>query len=353
MRHDPSQMRADHEPRRLARRTRCKLPLMPQHWTERRRARCAAATRVRTTSMGSGDVPDVQAADFCLAEGLDAETMLAARRARERPDPAAQGGHPVSQRATASRALYAIRSGSCKIVSLSEDGQRPGRRLPHVRRDHRHRRHRHRRHGCEAVALEDTRILRAALRSHGGARHGRTRASSTICTGCCRGEIARERAVMLLLGTMRAERRLAAFLLDLSQRYHARGYSSCEFVLRMTREEIGSYLGLKLETVSRLFSRFQREGLLQVQGRVVKLLDRVIAQAAARKLRLAWRHSARRSGTATEEREARRAIDATGTRRSTRAREIRRDWCMRSRARCDERAGTRSGYSRRTFRTCC
>ena len=52
-----------------------------------------------------------------------------------------------------------------------------------------------------------------------------------------------------------------------------RGYSSTEFVLRMTREEIGSYLGLKLETVSRLFSRFQEEGLIQVQGRAVKLLD--------------------------------------------------------------------------------
>ena len=79
---------------------------------------------------------------------------------------------------------------------------------------------------------------------------------------------------MMLLGTMDAEQRLATFLIDLSQRYRALGYSSCEFVLRMTREEIGSYLGLKLETVSRLFSRFQRDGLLQVQGRIVKLLDR-------------------------------------------------------------------------------
>jgi len=72
---------------------------------------------------------------------------------------------------------------------------------------------------------------------------------------------------------MSAEQRLAAFLIDLSERYRERGYSSSEFVLRMTREEIGSYLGLKLETVSRLFSRFQREALLQVQGRLVKLLD--------------------------------------------------------------------------------
>ena len=63
------------------------------------------------------------------------------------------------------------------------------------------------------------------------------------------------------------------FLLNLAERHRRRGYSSTEFVLRMTREEIGSYLGLKLETVSRLFSRFQAGGLIQVQGRTVKLLD--------------------------------------------------------------------------------
>ncbi len=78
---------------------------------------------------------------------------------------------------------------------------------------------------------------------------------------------------MLLLGTMRAEERLATFLLNLSQRFVARGFSQVEFHLRMTREEIASYLGLKLETVSRLFSRLQEEGLIQVQGRAVKLLD--------------------------------------------------------------------------------
>ena len=79
--------------------------------------------------------------------------------------------------------------------------------------------------------------------------------------------------MMLLLGSMRAEERLVVFLLDLSRRYRARGYSGSEFMLRMTREEIASLLGLKLETVSRLFSRLQSEGLIQVQGRSIKLLD--------------------------------------------------------------------------------
>jgi CRP/FNR family transcriptional regulator len=78
---------------------------------------------------------------------------------------------------------------------------------------------------------------------------------------------------MLLLGSMRADERLAVFLLNLSHRYVERGYSATEFMLRLTREDLGSYLGLQIETVSRLFSRFQAAGLLQVQGRLVKLLD--------------------------------------------------------------------------------
>jgi CRP/FNR family transcriptional regulator len=86
-------------------------------------------------------------------------------------------------------------------------------------------------------------------------------------------EIVREHGVMLLLGSMRAEERLAAFLLNLSQRFTARGYSDVDFNLRMTREEIGSYLGLKLETVSRAFSRFQDEGLISVQQKHIRILD--------------------------------------------------------------------------------
>ena len=68
-------------------------------------------------------------------------------------------------------------------------------------------------------------------------------------------EIVRDHGVMLLLGSMRAEERVAAFLLNLSKRFVARGYAASEFHLRMKREEIGSYLGLKLETVSRIFSK--------------------------------------------------------------------------------------------------
>lgn len=210
--------------------------------------------------------------NLCLSEGLDAEAkshideLVTARIRLRKGDTLFRTGIPFTS-------LYAIRSGSCKTVSLSENGhdQVAGYHMPGeiigtdgVGTDA---------HACQAVALEDTEVcvlpferLAALSRQNRQVQHNLHRLLSR--------EIARERVLMLLLGTMHAEQRLAVFLLDLSQRYQVLGYSSCEFVLRMTREEIGSYLGLTLETVSRVFSRFQREGLVQVQGRVVKLLDR-------------------------------------------------------------------------------
>lgn len=86
-------------------------------------------------------------------------------------------------------------------------------------------------------------------------------------------EIQRDYLMMLLLGSMSAEERLAAFLVNLSQRLTARGYSATRFILRMSRREIGSYLGLTLETVSRVFSRFHRDGLIRAELKAVELVD--------------------------------------------------------------------------------
>jgi CRP/FNR family transcriptional regulator len=128
------------------------------------------------------------------------------------------------------------------------------------------------RHACSTIALEDSEVCAIpytrieevsaqvpALRNHFHRVMSR--------------EIVREHGVMLLLGSMSAEERLAAFLLNLSQRFEARGYSRSEFVLRMTRAEIGSFVGLKLETVSRLLSRFAADGLLEVNQKNVHIVD--------------------------------------------------------------------------------
>jgi CRP/FNR family transcriptional regulator len=86
-------------------------------------------------------------------------------------------------------------------------------------------------------------------------------------------EIARRQHLMLLLGGTQPEQRVAAFLLDLTQRMKARGYSASSLQLRMTRRDIGSLLGLTLETVSRCLSRLQAAGMLVVRTRQVQITD--------------------------------------------------------------------------------
>ena len=127
-------------------------------------------------------------------------------------------------------------------------------------------------HSCDAVALEDSEVcvipyarLEELARNFEPLQHHFHKVMSR--------EIVRDHGVMLLLGSMRAEERVASFLLNLSQRFTARGFSASEFILRMTREEIGSYLGLKLETVSRAFSKFQDDKLVTVQQKHIHIVD--------------------------------------------------------------------------------
>jgi CRP/FNR family transcriptional regulator len=86
-------------------------------------------------------------------------------------------------------------------------------------------------------------------------------------------EITLDHQMLLLLGKRSAEERLATFLVSLSKRYHARGLSATEFNLPMSRQDIGNYLGLAIETVSRLFAHFQEQNLLTVNRRRVVLHD--------------------------------------------------------------------------------
>ena len=174
--------------------------------------------------------------------------------------------------------LYAIRTGFFKTCVNTEDGrdqvtgfQMAGEviGLDGIVNDH---------HTCNAIALEDAEVcvmpfdrIEEISREVNALQHHVHKIMSR--------EIVREHGVMLLLGSMRAEERLAAFLLNLVQRLQARGFSKSEFVLRMTREEIGSYLGMKLETVSRAFSKFSEDGVIEVNQRHIQIRD---AQALQR-----------------------------------------------------------------------
>ena len=127
-------------------------------------------------------------------------------------------------------------------------------------------------HGTTAVALEDTEVC-AIPYAHMANVIVAGSTTEHLISRLMSREIVREHSLMMLLGSMNAEERLATFLLNLAGRLKARGYSANEFHLRMTRAEIGSHLGLKLETVSRTFSAFQKQGLLEVDKRHIRITD--------------------------------------------------------------------------------
>ena len=136
------------------------------------------------------------------------------------------------------------------------------------------------RHECTATALEDscvTVLPYAALEKSARASAARQRQLLAALSL----EIVRKNGMLLLLGSMSADRRLGNFLANLSMRFRHQGYSPTDFLLRMTREEIGSYLGLNLETVSRSFTRFEQRGVLAVQGKHVRILDFQALQSEA------------------------------------------------------------------------
>ena len=169
-------------------------------------------------------------------------------------------------------ALFAIRTGFFKTRISTEDGrdqvtgfQMAGEiiGLDGIVSD---------RHTCDAVALENAEVCVMPFDRIEELSREITSLQRHVHKIMSR-EIVRENGVMLLLGSMRAEVRLAAFLLNLFQRLHARGLSQTEVILRMTREEIGSFLGLKLETVSRTFSKFAEDGIIDVKQRHVRILN--------------------------------------------------------------------------------
>ena len=209
--------------------------------------------------------------ELCLPCGLTgndatrADELVNTRRRVKRGDTLYRSGDAFNS-------LYAVRSGFFKSTMLLEDGrdQVTGFHMPGeilgmdgIGQET---------HTCGAIALEDSEVCvipYARLEELGQEVPQLARQFHKVMSR----EIVRDQGVMMLLGSMRAEERLAAFLMNLSKRFKARGYSSSEFHLRMTREEIGSYLGLKLETVSRIFSRFQEDGLISVQQKHIRILD--------------------------------------------------------------------------------
>ncbi|AMR81198.1 Crp/Fnr family transcriptional regulator [Cupriavidus nantongensis] len=198
--------------------------------------------------------------------------------------------------------VYAIRAGTIKTHVTTEDGRTqvvafhfPGDMvgLDSLVRPH---------YASYATALEDTKLCLFAADALRVAAATLAPLGSQLLLALD-GQLQRARAVQTMLALMTAEERLVTFLLWLADGFALRGFSSSAFVLRMSREEIGSYIGLTLETVSRQFSRLAEGGLITVRHRTITLLDKpalraiaarpmILAHAPAPRLRMAGGASA-------------------------------------------------------------
>lgn len=216
---------------------------------------------------------------LCLPVGIDQADLALLDRIIKRRRPVKRGEY-LYRSGDAFESIYAVKSGSFKTSYFTEEGreQVTGLHLP----------------GelfgmdainsgaycCSAVALERSSVCEipfGQLEELGAQIPSLMRQTVRIMSK----EILRDKRVMQITKNS-APGRLAAFLLGLSERFRERGFAAQEFRLGMSRVDIGNYLGLADETVSRLFTRFQEEGLLAVERRHIRLLDVPRLQAVAR-----------------------------------------------------------------------
>lgn len=210
-------------------------------------------------------------AELCLPRGLGQKDLEKLERALRRARPL-QKGEYLFRAGDAIGSLHAVRSGSVKLYTTDADGEEqiigfyfPGEilGLDALETD---------KHTCTAIAMETSSLCSFPFNS-----------LSELCTQVpalqeqmfrlMSRELSYENQLLLTIGKKSAEERIATFLLSLSSRFKRLGYSANEFKLAMSRQEIGNYLGLTIETVSRIFGRLQKNGLISTDRKFIKIAD--------------------------------------------------------------------------------
>jgi CRP/FNR family transcriptional regulator, anaerobic regulatory protein len=211
-------------------------------------------------------------AELCLPRGLNSEEMEELDKVVRQTRPLHKGDH-LFRSGDPLSSLYAVRSGSIKLYIHSNDGDEqiigfylPGEIIGLDGMEHNI-------HSCSAVALETSSLCTFPY---------------TQLTDVCKKipalqdqmfrlmgrEISYENKLLLTISKKSAEERIATFLSSLSVRFRQLGFSADEFKLSMSRQEIGNYLGLTIETVSRIFSRFQKNKYIAIDRKYIQILDR-------------------------------------------------------------------------------
>lgn len=214
---------------------------------------------------------DCSLASLCLPISLNMEDMDALDDIVKRGRPLKKGEFLFRQGDTFG-SVFAVRSGALKTFSLSDGGEEQitGFHLPSelvglsgVDGE---------RYPVSAQALETTSVCEIPFERLDDLALQLPLLRRQLMRIMSR-EIRDDQQMMLLLSKKTADERIATFLVNLSARFRARGFSANQFRLAMSRNEIGNYLGLAVETVSRVFTRFQQNQLLEAEGKEVHILD--------------------------------------------------------------------------------
>jgi CRP/FNR family transcriptional regulator len=229
------------------------MPEAPPYQAHQLKTACSSCSVVELCLPIGLTGPEVERLDTLIAQRFKVKKGAALYRA----------GDPL-------RSLYAVRIGSFKTSVLSVDGreqvtgfQMPGEMLglDAISTDL---------HACNAIALEDSEVCPIHF-AHLEKLAGELPSLQHNLNKILSREIVRDHDMLMVLGNMNSDERLAAFLLNLSQRLSMRGFSPRNFVLKMRREEIGSYLGLRLETICRGIAHLRDQGLAEINGREVRI----------------------------------------------------------------------------------
>lgn len=209
--------------------------------------------------------------ELCLPHGLSIEDMEKLEHVVKGSRPVQKGQHIFRANDTF-ESLFAVRSGSVKVYILNETGEEqiigfyfPGEIFGFDAIEHH-------RHSCSAVALETTTSCSIPYDKIHDICIQIPDLQNQMFRLLSR-ELSNENQLLLTINKRNAEERIATFLVSLSSRFHKLGYSAKEYNLPMSRQEIGNYLGLTIETVSRLFTKFQRNGLVKINRKAIRLED--------------------------------------------------------------------------------
>lgn len=207
--------------------------------------------------------------ELCLPRGLKVGDL-------EKLEHVVKGSRPIEKGKHLFRAedpfesFYAVRSGSVKVYIINESGEEqiigfyfPGEIIGFDGIEHH-------KHTCSAVALETTTYCSLPYEKINDICMQIPDLQNQMFRLLSR-EISNENQLLLTINKRSAEERIATFLLSLSSRFQKLGYSAKEYNLPMSRQEIGNYLGLTIETVSRLFTKFQRNGLVKINRKAISL----------------------------------------------------------------------------------